>query len=125
MTRNSCASSSAREERSRVGDRPRFQFRVELFEIERQILDAAFAELDVRVTDPLRHDRRVPARDLQHFVGHVDADDLSVRPDDLRGDETDFSGPAAEIEHGLALAQIFARIAAAVVAFDHFLRDDL
>ncbi len=50
---------------------------------------------------------------------------LPAAPDDLRGDETDLSRAAAEIEHGLALAQIFARIAAAVIALDHFLRNDL
>ena len=45
--------------------------------------------------------------------------------DDLRGDEANLSGTAAEIEHGLACAQIFARIAAAVIALDHLLRNDL
>ena len=34
-----------------------------------------------------------------------------------------FPGPAAEIEHGLALAQILARIATTVIALDHFLRN--
>ena len=42
----------------------------------------------------------------------------------MRGDEADFSGAAAEIEDGLAGAQIFAGIAAAVIALDDFLRDD-
>ena len=50
---------------------------------------------------------------------------LPVGPDDLRGDEADLAGAAAEIEHRLARAQIFARIAAAVIALDHLLRDDL
>ena len=66
------------QKRRRVRDRPRLQLGVELLEIERQILDAAFAELDVVVTDPLRHDRRVRARDVQHLVRHVDADHFSI-----------------------------------------------
>ena len=61
---------------------------------------------------------------FQHLVRHVDPDHLSVGPNDLRGDETNLSGAAAEIEHRLALAQILARIAATVIALDHFLRND-
>ena len=44
--------------------------------------------------------------------------------DDLRGDEANLSCAAPEIEHRLACSQILARIAAAVIALDHFLRND-
>ena len=63
--------------------------------------------------------------DLQHFIRHIDADDFALRPDNLRGDETNFSRAAAEIEDGLAFAQILARIAATVIALDYFLRNGL
>ena len=36
-----------------------------------------------------------------------------------------FPVPLPEIEHRLAFAEILARIAAAVIAIDHFLRNDL
>jgi len=81
-----------REERCRVTDRPSFQLGVEQIDAQRQVLDPAFAKVDVRITDPLGDDRRVPARDFQHLVGHVDADHFASRADDLGGDETNFSG---------------------------------
>ncbi len=43
---------------------------------------------------------------------------------DLRRDEANLSSAAAEIEDGLAFAQILARIAAAVIALDYLLRND-
>ncbi len=71
------------------------------------------------ITDPLGHDGRVAARDLEHFVGHINPDDLARGADDLRGDEANLAGAAAEIEDGLASPQIFARIAATVIPLDH------
>ena len=112
------------QKRRGVSDRPRAQFGIELLEVEREILDAALAKLDVLVTDPLRHDRRIRPGHVQHLVRHVDPDHLSLRPDDLRRDETNLAGAAAEIEHGLAFSQIFARVAAAVIAIDDLLRND-
>jgi len=113
------------EERGSVVDRAPFQFRVEHVNAEGEVLDAAFAKLDVRVADTLRHDWRIPARDLEHLVGHINADDFSFRPHHLRGDETNLSSAASEIEHRLAFPEISARIAATVIAFDDFLRNDL
>ena len=46
------------------------------------------------------------------------------RPDDLRGDEADLAGAAAEVEHRLAGPQILARIAAAIIPLDHLRRND-
>src|SRR5207249_4895648 len=84
----------------------------------------SLVKLDVRVSDAFRDDRRVAAGDFEHLIGHVHADDLAGRPDDLRRDETNLAGPAAEIEHRLAFANIPARIAAAVILRDDFLRYD-
>jgi hypothetical protein len=66
----------------------------------------------------------VLARDGEHVVVHIDTDDAAGGPDDLRGDETDFSGAAAEVEDGFAGAEITGWIAAAVIALDYFGRDD-
>ena len=105
-------------------DGARFQFSVEFFQIEREILDAAFAKLDVGIADALRDDGRVAACDFEHVVGHIHADNAPLRADHLRGDEANFPRAAAEIEHGLAFADIGARVAAAVVALNDFLRND-
>jgi len=113
------------EERSSVGNRPRFQFLIELLEIECEVLDATFSKLDVRVANPLRHNRCVRARDLQHLVGHVYADHAPVGTDYLRRDKADLAGAAPEIEHRLAFANIFAGIAATVIPLDHFPRNYL
>ena len=98
---------------------------IQQLEIERQILDAAFAKLDVGIADAFGDNWRVAPRDREHFVGHIHADDFAVRADDLRGDETDFAGAAAQIDNHFAFAQITRRIAATVIAFDHFLLNDL
>ena len=112
------------QERSGVGDRSRLQFRIEFFQIEREVLNTALAKLDVGVTDFFRDHRRIASRHPEHLVCHIDADHFAARSDDLRRDEADLPGAAAEIENGFALAYVFARIAAAVIPLDHFLRND-
>jgi len=89
-------------------------------EIERKVLNAAFAKFDVRVTDPFADNRRIAARDLEHFVGHIDADDFAAWSDNLRGDKTNFPSAAAKIEHDFTFAQIAGRVAAAIIALDYF-----
>jgi len=71
------------------------QIAVEQFEVQREVLDAAFAEFDVRVTQLFRDDRRVPPRHREHFIRHVHADDAALRADGLGGDEANFSGATA------------------------------
>src|SRR4051794_15784247 len=94
------------EERGSIADRAPFQFRVEHVNAQGEVLDPAFPELDVRVADALRHDWGIPARDLEHLIGHINPDDFSLRPHYLRGDETNLSGAASEIEHRLAFPEI-------------------
>ena len=113
------------EERVRVMNRIGLQVCVQFFQIERQVLDAALAELHVLKADGLADDGRVFARHGEHVVVHVHADDAARRPNDLRGDETNFSRAAAEVEHRLARLEIFRGITAAVIAVNDFLRDDL
>ncbi len=91
-----------RKKRNGVGNGMTSQLPVQSLQIERQILNAPFAKLHIRESQTAGHDRSVAARDLQHIVGHVDADDFPLRADNLRGDETDFSRPAAQIEDGFA-----------------------
>ena len=88
-------------------------------------MNTAFAKFHVRKTDPLRDDRRISARHLEHFIGHIDADHFAFEPDDLRGDKADFSRAAAQIEDDFAFAQITRRVAAPVITLDHFLRNHL
>ena len=56
------------EEGCCIFDRTFFQLGIEDFEIERKVLDAAFAELDVGVADFLRDDGCVAAGDFEHVV---------------------------------------------------------
>ena len=46
------------------------------------------------------------ARQLEHLVGHVEADRLAGRGDPAGGDEHVRAGPGAQVEHRLALVQI-------------------
>src|SRR4030095_6383781 len=113
------------EEGVGTGDRARTQFCIKLLEIEPEILNPAFAKLDIGIADSLRDNRCVTPRDLEHRIGHIHADYGTFGTDDLRGDEANLPGAASEIKHGFAAAQIFAGIAATVIALGDFLRDDL
>ena len=48
----------------------------------------------------------VGAREVEHLVGHVDADRLAGRTDTAGGDEHVGAGAGTEVEDGLALVQI-------------------
>ena len=86
-------------------------------------MNAAFSKFHVRVTDTFGDYRRVTARDFEHLVCHVNADDPAARSNDLRSDETDFPSAAAQIDNDLAFVQVIRRIAATVIALDYFLRN--
>src|SRR6516225_1762673 len=109
-----------RKKRSRVRDRVLLQLSIHQFEIERQVLNAAFVKFHVGVTDALGHDERITPRDFQHFICHIDADHFSFRSDNLSGDETDFARAAAEVENRLAFVHMTGGIATTIIALDHF-----
>ena len=80
--RKSCARPSEGQKGGRIGDRPRFQLassnsRSSARSWMRPLRNSTFA-----IADPLRHDRRVPARHREHVVGHVHPDNpsLGLRP---------------------------------------------
>ena len=102
-----------------------FQLSFQQFQIKRQILDTAFAKFYVRVAEALRDDWGVTPGDLEHFISHIHADHFAVWSNDLRRDETNFSRATTEIENRFALAQIMRRIAAAIIALDHFSWNDV
>jgi hypothetical protein len=52
----------------------------------------------------------VPARDLEHGLVHVDADDAPARPHDLGRDVADLARAAAEVEDDLARAEVARRV---------------
>lgn len=53
------------------------------------------------------------------------ASDVTVRRSRTTGDEADLAAAASEVKDRLALEQVGARVAAAVVAVGHLLRDNL
>ena len=69
---------------------------------ERDVLEIALDELDVLHAGL----GGVGARQLEHLVGHVEPDRLARRGDAPRGDQHVGTGAGAEVEHGLALAQL-------------------
>lgn len=97
-----------------------FEFAVEEFEIEREVLDTAFAELDIGIADALGDDGGVAACDFEHGIGHINADDFSFGADDLRSDETNLTGAASEIENCFPGFYILTGVAAAIIFFDNF-----
>src|SRR4051812_10090450 len=86
------------QERSGIADWPPFQFRIEQIDAQGQVLDPAFAKLDVPVTNSFRHHGRVSPRYFQHLVRHVDSDNLATPANHLRRDETNLPGAAPQIE---------------------------
>ncbi len=98
---------------------------IELLQIEAKVLDPSAAELDIGVAEPLGDERSIAPGDLEHLVGHVDADDAPPWPDDLGGDEADLAGAAAEVEDRLAGLEVAARIATAVVPLQDLLWNHL
>ena len=75
--------------------------------------------------DGLGDDWRVASGHVEHLGGHVHSDDAPSGPDRLRGDEADLAAAAAQVEDRLALAQVLARVAAAVVALEDLRGDRL
>jgi hypothetical protein len=65
---------------------------------DRQILDQALPELDIAVA----HRRRRHAGALQHLVGHIDADNLTLDPDLFGGDKAVEAAARPEIDDPLA-----------------------
>src|SRR4029077_18851442 len=104
------------QERSRVRNRSRLKFGVELLQIQGQILDSAFAKFDVPVADTLGHNRRVATCHREHLVRHINTNNHAFRADNLRGDKADLSRATAKIENRLAFPKISTRVAASVVA---------
>ena len=69
---------------------------------QRQLLEVALDELDV--LDAGRG--RVGARELEHLVGHVEADRAAARRDAAGADQHVGAGARAEVEHDVAVAQV-------------------
>ena len=69
---------------------------------QRDVLDVALDELDVLDAGL----GGVGAREVEHLVGHVQADGLAGRADAAGADEHVGAGARAEVEHGLALVQV-------------------
>ena len=100
-------------------------FLIKGIEVELEVLNASFHELDVGVTDVFGNDGSIAVGDFEHVVGHINADDFAFRADHLRGDEADFSGARAEVEHGFAGIEPLGGVSAAVIFFDDFSGDGL
>ena len=66
-----------------------------------QILDDALAKLDIAET----HRSRRRARALQHFLCHIDADDLAFGPDLFGGDEAVEAATRTEIDDAFSRPQ--------------------
>src|SRR5580704_18306870 len=95
---------------------------VEAVEIYRQVLEAPAPELNVAKSQLRGHCRRMTPRERQHLGVHVDTDDASRRTNNLSRDKTRLASAAAEIQNPVARLQVWRRIAASVVALDHFAR---
>ena len=57
-------------------------------------------------------------RGIELFLGHVDADDSAIGPDELGGDVDVSAGPAAQVEDGRAVEEVGGAEAASVVLGD-------
>ncbi len=114
-----------RGQRPHVGDRVDGEPATQGFEVQGEILDAALAEFDVAVPDPLGHLRGGASGQREHVVVEVDADHLAGRADDLGGDEADLPATAAQVQHGLTWREVTAGIPAAVIPLEYLGRDDL
>ena len=81
-----------------------------------------FLEFDVRPSDPIGNRLSMAVGQFEHVVVHVDADDATMRSDDLGSDVADFSAAASEVENGLSRFDPFRRITTSVIALDQFRR---
>ena len=90
-----------------------------------QILDAGAFEGDIVPSHTLGHRLAVGFSQIEHGRIEIHADDPALRSHNLRNDVTDLAAAAAQVEHSFALAYEARRIAAAVIAVEDFLGDDL
>ena len=93
--------------------------------VDRQIFDSGLEESNAIITKLLPHLRLILARQRQHIVIHIDADDHAGGSDELRGHITNLAAAAAEVEYHVAIANITRRIAATVITLDNLGRQRL
>mmetsp|Transcript_19724 Transcript_19724/g.54859 ORF Transcript_19724/g.54859 Transcript_19724/m.54859 type:complete len:349 (-) Transcript_19724:167-1213(-) len=86
-----------------------------------ELLEISLLELDVGESELLGVVILVLARHIELFICHVDADDLALGSDQLRGDVDVAAGTAAQIEHVGAFQVVLWQAETAAVV----LRDDL
>lgn len=98
---------------------------LEAIQVKGEILDPAAHKSDVLEANPPRHNGGCAPRQGEHRVVHLHADDVSLRPNDLCGDEANLPSTAAQIEDGVSFPHIARRITAAVIALKHVLGNDL
>src|SRR5581483_4865742 len=113
-----CSATSASSRASSASQRS-----VQPLAVEAEVLDLGLAELDVRVPDPARHLGGVAARDGEHVVVHVDADDTPGGTHDLAREKAELAAARAQVEDRLARAEMPRRVAAAVVTRENLLGD--
>ena len=92
--------------------------------IKSEILNLALMELDVVIAERVSDRRSMLFSECQHVVVHVDANDTTFGPHDLRRDVANLAPTASEIQNRLSLTKVFRRIAAAVVPLEYLLGND-
>src|SRR5260370_5631524 len=60
----------------------------------------------------------------QHLIVRIDADNLALRANNLRGDVADLAGARTQIEDDIAFADKCRRVSASIVALFDFIRYD-
>src|SRR6516165_8391695 len=93
---------------NRVPCKPRLQ----LLQIERQVLDSSLPELHVGEAHTPGDVRRVATGQFEHVVAHIYANNASRTPHHLAGHKADLSGTRPEVQYGLTRTQMVRRIAA-------------
>src|SRR5271157_2812684 len=88
---------------------------VETIEIERKILDASPAELDIGESDLLGHQGCCMACEVEHLLVHVDADHAAFGSRDLRGNKADLAAAAPGIEDHVSLTHVARGVSATVI----------
>ena len=96
---------------------------LEPFLIESEVLNLALAELDVVIAERVPDALPVLAREREHVVVHVDADDAAFRPHHLRRDITNLAATASKVENRFSGTQVLRRVPAAVVPLEDLFRN--
>src|SRR5437660_1691067 len=91
---------------------------LELLQVQLQILNLSLAKAGVVIAKLFANLLLMLARQFQHRLIEIDADDFALWAHFLRADVTDLACAAPQVQHGFAFANPLARIAAAVVALD-------